>query len=460
MLFTSIAFLCVFLPLVFLLDRLWPRSNLFLLLASLVFYAWGEPLYLLLLLASMAFNHGLALLIDARAGAARRHLLALGVAVNLLLLAGFKYAGFLLVEVLGIKGFAPPALPLGISFFTFHVISYLVDVHRRAIPAERSRIDFFTYVALFPHLIAGPIVRYAEIGPQLKARGRTLEGMTLGLRLFALGLAQKLLIADQLAPVADRIFAADPQALPALAAWGGLACFTLQIFFDFAGYSTMAIGLALMLGIRFPRNFDRPYAARSVTEFWRRWHMTLSRWLRDYLYIPLGGSRKGRLATGRNLVLTFLACGLWHGAAWTFVAWGAWHGLLLLAERAGLGLLLTRLWAPLRHGYLLLAVMLGWVLFRATDLHHAWLFLGALLGQGEASDSLAVIAPFLRPTLLLVFLLGWLAATLDPKRLAALRPLRQPRLGLVNAGATLALLALLLVVATAATQRSFIYFRF
>ncbi len=460
MLFTSIVFLCAFLPLVFLLDRLWPRSNLFLLLASLVFYAWGEPIYLALLLASMAFNHAVALQLDKRDGTARGGLLAFGVTVNLLLLGGFKYAGFLLIGILGIRGFVPPPLPLGISFFTFHCLSYLIDVHRRAIPAERSRIDFFTYVALFPHLIAGPIVRYAEIGPQLKARSRTLQGMTLGLRLFTLGLAQKLLLADQLAPVADKVFAADPLALPALAAWSGLACFTLQIYFDFAGYSTMAIGLALMLGIRFPRNFDRPYAARSVTEFWRRWHMTLSRWLRDYLYIPLGGNRRGSLATGRNLVLTFLACGLWHGAAWTFVAWGAWHGLLLLAERAGLGALLARLWAPLRHGYLLLAVMLGWVLFRATDLHHAWLFLGALLGQGQPGDALAVIAPFLRPTLLLVFLFGWLAATLDPTRLWALRPLNRPRLGFVNAGATLALLALLLVVATAATQRSFIYFRF
>ena len=460
MLFTSVIFLCCFLPLFFLLDRAWPRSNLFLLLASLVFYAWGEPLYLGLLLASSAGNYQLARLIDGRQGAARRRLLLLGVAGNLLLLGFFKYAGFILVETLGARSFVPPPLPLGISFFTFHCLSYLIDVYRGTIPAERSRVDFFTYIALFPHLIAGPIVRYADIGPQLKARGRTLQGMTLGLRLFALGLAQKLLLADQLAPLADAVFAADPASLSPAAAWAGLACFTLQIYFDFAGYSTMARGLALMLGISFPRNFDRPYAAQSVTAFWRRWHITLSSWLRDYLYIPLGGGRRGRLLTARNLVLTFLACGLWHGAAWTFVVWGLWHGLLLLLERIGLGRLLARLPRPARHLYLLLAVMLGWVLFRAADLQAAWGFYGALLGQGSAPDALTLLAPYLRPTLIALFLLGWIAATLDLERLAALRPLTRWRLGPVNAAATLGLLALLLVVATAATQRSFIYFRF
>ena len=479
MLFNSLEFLCLFLPVALALCLALPWRNAALLTVSLAFYAWGEGAYLLVLLGSIALNHGCGLLVAApgRRGACW---LALGIAANLALLGWFKYAVFLqtaLLRPLGLlEGEAPLGgghLPLGISFFTFQCISYLVDVRRGLVPADRDPLRFATYVALFPHLLAGPIVRYAEVAEALRRRQSSLLLFGLGLRIALLGLMQKVLLADQLAPVADRLFALPPDLLPAGAAWFGAAAFSLQIYFDFAGYSNMAIGLALMLGFRFPRNFERPYAAQSLTEFWRRWHITLSRWFRDYLYRPLGGNRRGRLTTLRNLLLVFLLCGLWHGAAWTFVAWGLAHGAVLVLERAVLGRALARAWRPLRHLYLHLVLLPTWVLFRANDLDHALDYLGAMLGQGRPPDAWVALGEYLRPGVLLPFLAGLLAAVLPPPRAlaeqfpeataaeaaglarAARRPLAWALVPLLALG-----LAACLTLLVADSERPFLYFRF
>ena len=351
MVFSSITFLFYFLPIFlacYFLTPTIPAKNVATLLFSLVFYAWGEPRFLLILIFSIVFNYGAAVLIDGREGAERKSALALAVVVNLLVLGVFKYANFLtgnLDSLLKPFGWSPGVtnieLPLGISFFTFHCLSYVIDVYRRRFPANRSPVDVALYISLFPQLVAGPIVRYKTVARQLDNRRSTLGRTSVGSRIFIIGLAQKVLIADVVAPLAQVAF--DHTHNPSLGeAWIGLVAYTIQIYFDFAGYSNMAIGLGIVLGFTFPRNFNMPYTSLSITEFWRRWHMSLSSWLRDYLYIPLGGSRGGNLQTYRNLVTVFVLCGAWHGANWTFVLWGVWHGAFLVIERLGLGAALRR----------------------------------------------------------------------------------------------------------------------
>ena len=286
----------------------------------------------------------------------------------------FKYANFVtanfaaLLKPLGYDfGHTNIELPLGISFFTFHCLSYIIDVYRRRFRANRDPVDVALYISLFPQLVAGPIVRYKTVARQLDKRRQTLGRASVGARIFIIGLAQKVLVADVVAPLAQVAFDHVPhRTMPE--AWIGLLAYTVQIYFDFAGYSNMAIGLGIVLGFTFPRNFQLPYTSLSITEFWRRWHMSLSSWLRDYLYIPLGGNRGTNLQTYRNLVTVFVLCGVWHGANWTFVLWGFWHGAFLVVERLGLKSWLARVPAWTRWLYALLAVMGGWVLFRSADL--------------------------------------------------------------------------------------------
>src|SRR5712671_108982 len=388
MLFPSITFLFYFLPLFLVLYCVAPgmtAKNVVLLLASLLFYAWGEPRFVLLLTAQIVFNYGAALAIGATEGSRRRLATTLGIAANVAFLGLFKYADFAVGTLNAMLGdtFALPglALPLGISFFTFHAISYLIDVHRGGVAPNRNLLSVAVYIAMFPQLVAGPIIRYHTIARRLTDRRMTLGRVSAGLRIFVIGLAQKVLIADEVARVAETVF--DKVAAPSLAeAWLGLGAYTIQIYFDFCGYSNMAIGLGLALGFAFPRNFRLPYTARSITEFWRRWHISLSQWLRDYLYIPLGGSRGARPETYRNLILVFLVCGLWHGANWTFVIWGAHHGAFLIIERAGLAGLLARAPVLLARLYALVAIMTGWVWFRARDAEHALSFFASLAGLG------------------------------------------------------------------------------
>ncbi len=371
MVFSSVDFLFLVLPVFLLAQFLLPWRNVTFVAFSALFYFIGEGWFIGVIAGSVVANYAFGLAIDRAAPGSRRNwCLGLGVATNLALLFFFKYAGFFAVNFAGAtqgSWITAIHLPLGISFFTFHAISYLVDIYRHDAKAERSFVNLSLYMLMFPQLIAGPILRFHTVAQQLKFRIVTARHIYYGGVLFCFGLGQKVLLADTLATVADPLFARW-QTLSPQTAWLATIAYALQIFFDFAGYSNMAIGLGWMTGFHFPRNFDYPYVSRSITEFWRRWHMTLSRWFRDYLYIPLGGNRHGNLRTYRNLIIVFLLCGLWHGAAWTFVLWGAYYGLLLVIERLGFEQLLRRAPRLLQHGYALLAVAVGWVLFRSGTL--------------------------------------------------------------------------------------------
>jgi alginate O-acetyltransferase complex protein AlgI len=374
MAFSSVGFLFLFLPVFLLAQTLLPWRNVTYVLLSLLFYFIGESYYTIIVVLSVTLNYCFGLWIDASVGSRRRLAVSVSVGANLAVLFIFKYFGFFAQNVIGLPNAGWTAalpLPLGISFFTFHAISYLVDIYRREARAERSFVNLALYILMFPQLIAGPILRFHTIARQLRRRVVTVRHVYHGFVLFGLGLGQKVLIADTLAGVCDPLFA-HWQSLDTAGAWLAAISYTLQIYFDFGGYSNMAIGLGLASGFLLPRNFDYPYISMSITEFWRRWHMSLSRWFRDYLYIPLGGNRHGPLRTYANLVIVFLLCGLWHGAAWTFVLWGVFHGALLVVERLGLEPLLRRCPRLMRHVYALLAIIVGWVLFRAETVGQAW----------------------------------------------------------------------------------------
>jgi alginate O-acetyltransferase complex protein AlgI len=475
MLFSSTIFLFAFLPIVlgayFALRTVGAR-NVLLVVASLLFYAWGETGYVALLLGSIAANYAFGLWISRSRtrAASRRRALGVAVAANLLLLAGFKYANFLadslgpLLLAVGLPqpDLAPVHLPIGISFFTFQALTYVIDVYRRDAEVQRNPLHVALYISLFPQLIAGPIVRYRQIALQLRERSSSLEDIAYGIRRFAIGLGKKVLIANALATPADRIFAVPPDELQASVAWLGAACFTLQIYFDFSGYSDMAIGLGRIFGFRFPENFLYPYTSQSIREFWRRWHITLSTWFRDYLYIPLGGSRAGAARTQRNLFVVFLLCGLWHGASWSFVVWGLLHGAFIVAERAGLESLLARLPYAARILYTLATVTLAWVFFRAENLEHALGFLVAMFSPGAAAESSHVLPLYLDARVAWVFALAALGST--PWLPALQRWIGQTRLSpglgvarLVGSNCVLIASALALV---SETNNPFIYFRF
>jgi alginate O-acetyltransferase complex protein AlgI len=412
--FSGIPFLFYYLPALLLVYYAVPARfralrNGVLVFASLLFYAWGEGVMVALLIASIVANHVAAHVISIQADQGHRKTsLALGIALNLALLVWFKYAIFIF-QVLGFNQAFAPELPLGISFFTFQAISYLVDVYRKEAEPAKTVLMSALYISSFPQLIAGPIVRYKTVARQIVERKESLAMFTLGIHVFVIGLAQKVLIANVLGITADDAFNGLDQGLSVTAAWLGLIAYGIQIFFDFAGYSNMAIGLGYMLGFTFPANFNTPYAAKSITEFWRRWHMTLSEWFRDYLYISLGGNRHGSARTILNLWIVFLLCGLWHGAAWTFIAWGAWHGFFLSVERLWLSKALKRVWLPFQHAYLLLTVFLGWVLFRAEDIPQALNYYAALFGVSEVS--VVNVSSSLSINILLVMLLALLIAT-------------------------------------------------
>ena len=397
MVFSSIIFIFYFLP-VFLLGYVLTGWRTGVLLAgSVAFYVWGEGAWIGLLLALIGLNHAAAIAMDRAPSEHWRRILLIGtVSLDLAILGAFKYAGFLAESLnLVLPGDPVPVahlrMPLGISFFTFQLVSYLVDVARRTTPVETRLDRFAAYILMFPHLIAGPIVRYADLRAEMAADRRASGHTGLGFQYFIIGLCQKVLVANSLAPLADQAFGLSPGQLSAPAAWLGLVAYSLQIYFDFCGYSNMAIGLAFMLGFTFPKNFDHPYASRSLTEFWRRWHMSLSAWFRDYVYIPLGGNRAGQIKTIRNLMIVFFLTGLWHGAAWTFVIWGLFHGSFLMLERFGLGRVLERLPRGVGHVYALGVVMLGWVFFRADSLPAALAYLQALVRPGTLGVDMAVL---------------------------------------------------------------------
>jgi alginate O-acetyltransferase complex protein AlgI len=481
-LFTEPTFLFAFLPvllaLYFLLSR-WSsmrRRNLLLAVASVVFYASGGGAFTGLMLVSIAVNHVAARAIDrARGTPAARRLLAVTVAANLLSLAVFKYAGFMaanLNAVLPAIGAGPVpvpdlVLPIGISFFTFHAISYVVDVYRRDAEAQKGPVEAALYLLLFPQLIAGPIIRYRDIAAQLTARVVDLDGFATGVRRFVIGLGKKMLIANIVAVPADAIFALPPAELTAAHAWLAAACYTLQIYFDFSGYSDMAIGLALLFGFRFKENFNYPYVASSIQDFWRRWHISLSAWFRDYLYVPLGGSRVPPHRVYVNLVTVFFLCGLWHGASWTFVVWGLYHGAFLVLERLGLAAVLARTPRAARHLYALLVVMVGWVFFRAESLTAAGGMLRAMAGLSPALATPYGVAWYLTPEVGLAIAAG-VAGSAPVWPAVAARLQRGPsgavRLGPLASALTCAALVAVFagcaMLIAARTYNPFIYFRF
>jgi alginate O-acetyltransferase complex protein AlgI len=390
MVFSSNLFLFAFLPLFLVCYYLTPLrfKSALILFFSYGFYAWWRPDFLLLLVAVSAGSYAFALAIDANQDESKRYrLLFVAVTLNLLTLAYFKYANFGVESLnqgliaLGFSKieFASVLLPIGLSFYIFHAISYLVDIFRREAPPARNLIDFAAFIALFPHLVAGPVLRYHLLAEQFRSRVHSLDHFARGCQVFMVGFCQKVLIADSVAPLADAAFSAP---MPSVAdAWLGAVAYSIQLFFDFSGYSTMAVGLALMIGFKFPENFNDPYLSVSITEFWKRWHMSLSSWLREYLYVPLGGNRKGVFRTYLNLFLTMLLGGLWHGANWTFLVWGAWHGAILALERywgEKFGVLPIPNW--LRVLKTMLLVMIGWVFFRAANMTEAEKMFKGMLG--------------------------------------------------------------------------------
>jgi alginate O-acetyltransferase complex protein AlgI len=390
MVFSSIVFLIYFLPAVwlgsFLFQKQLKLQNVFLLGMSLLFYSWADSYFVLLMLVSISANYIFGLLIDSHTH--RKLWLTVGLSVNILLLSTFKYADFIIGNintVLSVAGFELPsghlALPVGISFFTFQAMSYIVDVYRRETSVQRNPLDLGLYISLFPQLIAGPIVRYHNIAAHIQNRPTTLADTAYGIRRFIIGLGKKILIANICAESCDMIFAMPNDQITTKLAWIAVLTYTIQIYFDFSGYSDMAIGLGRILGFHFEENFNYPYIAGSIQDFWRRWHISLSKWFRDYLYIPLGGSRGATSRTYFNLLLVFLLCGLWHGASWNFAIWGLYHGFFLILERIDSNRILGKLGA-FRHVYVLLVVMVGWLLFRAESFEQFFVFLKAMFAGG------------------------------------------------------------------------------
>ena len=392
MLFSSTTFLYFFLPAVLLvyyglLRRSRPLQNLFLTLASLFFYAWGEPRFVLVMLLSICMNWLFGLGVDRarQKGRQGRSWVTAAVVFNLSVLFLFKYLTFTLknLSFLLPEGFSIPeiALPIGISFFTFQALSYVLDVHRGAGEVQKNIVHVGLYISLFPQLIAGPIVRYQTVAHEIVHRTENDEDFFDGFARFTVGLCKKVLLSNSLSAFADYAFGHTGE-LTVGYAWLGAVCYTLQIYFDFSGYSDMAIGLGRMLGFHFLENFNYPYISSSVTEFWRRWHISLGTWFRDYVYIPLGGNRVSRRRHFGNLFAVWLLTGIWHGANWTFVAWGLMYFILLAIEKyTGLDKAKTGLWGTAaRRGYTLLFVMLGWVIFKSDSLGHTWQYFGAMVG--------------------------------------------------------------------------------
>ena len=470
MAFSSVTFLFLFLPTVYLLYLIipWPGGkNGLLLAASLLFYAWGEGAYVLLMLVSALANWGFGFMI----GHWHRHrkgILVAAVIVNLGLLAFFKYFGMLLDMAGFLIGqsipMAVPHLPIGISFFTFQALSYVVDVSRNPESVQKNFINLLLFISLFPQLVAGPIVKYHDIASQLGRRDVSIDKTAAGIRRFILGLSKKLLVADVMATVADDIFSNPSGYGIGAVAWIGAIAYMLQIYFDFSGYSDMAIGLGRMFGFTFQENFRYPYGAKGIQDFWRKWHISLSTWFRDYLYIPLGGNRRGKLRTCGNLMLVFFLTGLWHGANYTFVVWGLYHGVLLTLERLGVLRIIKGKGSFLTHIYTVFAVMVGFVIFRADSISQAWQYLGSMFDLGSFSEGASQALVYMNPYLLCTFCIAFMAsAPILPAVRRRFESLPEAGKGVVKGvsyvGSMLLFLCCVMAVASNAYS-PFIYFRF
>lgn len=470
MLFSSLEFLFLFLPVTLLCYFLVPlrARNAVLLLFSLIFYGWGERVYIWLMVFTILADY-LAGILVARAKRKERPRAAKGwliaaIAVNLALLGFFKYADFLLDNLRLIPALSDLprlglALPIGISFYTFQALSYVIDVYRGEVAAQRSAVRFGTYVTLFPQLIAGPIVRYRDVAAELEHRTHSLTSAASGARTFLCGLAKKVLLANTAGALWETFRAIPDAERTVLGAWLGIVFFTLQIYFDFSGYSDMAIGLGRIFGFRFAENFYYPYTARSITDFWHRWHISLSTWFREYVYIPLGGNRcsKGRMVF--NLLLTWMLTGFWHGASWNYLLWGLYFFLLLTAEKLFLGRLLSRLPRVLQHTYALTFILIGWLIFVFEDSAAGLSYLATMLGAGGGLAVGTDVYELLRNAAFLVICI--IACLPAPKRLFYRLLERRPRTtAAVSAAASLATLALCVAYLVNSSYNPFLYFRF
>ncbi len=466
MVFSSITFLFYFLPVTAGLYFLSPRKikNPVILAASLIFYAWGEPVYVFLMVFSILMNYVSGILLSKKKTPG---ILAIGIGLNILLLGFFKYADFLINTLngmfsLNISSLNLP-LPIGISFYTFQAMSYLIDYYRGQVKLQKNIIDFAVYIALFPQLIAGPIVRIKTIEHQLHYREHTWEKFAAGTRRFVIGLSKKVLIANSLGIIWDQISGGNIESLPVLSAWIGAAAFTLQIYFDFSGYSDMAIGLGKIFGFDFPENFRYPYMSKSITEFWRRWHITLGTWFREYVYIPLGGNKRGLPRQLLNILIVWMLTGLWHGAAWNFVIWGLYFAIILLFEKVFLLKLLERLPGIITTIYTLFLVMISWVIFALDSIKDICSYICAMFGLSGVgladSQSLYILSGNL-----IIFAVAIIGATGLPaitgNRILTRIGHEKTAAGITEGIWLAALLVLSTAFITASTYNPFLYFRF
>lgn len=466
MVFSSTIFLCVYLPLVLLGYYICPKKgkNLFLLIVSLIFYAWGEPKYVFLMIFSILVNYVFGLLMDKHRENKKRLklLLVISVIIDLGLLSVFKYTDFIITNINSVFGagfdLLNIALPIGISFYTFQAMSYTIDVYRDDVRVQRNLIDFGMYITMFPQLIAGPIVRYSDVQDQLAERNVTAADFSEGIMRFVVGLGKKVLLANQMGAVWTQIYALGGD-ISALMAWTGAAAYTFQIYFDFSGYSDMAIGLGRMFGFKFPENFRYPYESVSITDFWRRWHITLSTWFKEYLYIPLGGNRRGLARQALNLLIVWTLTGFWHGAGWNFVMWGLYYFAILFIEKLFLLKALDKLPRLFRHAYALLLIVIGWVIFASDDVSVMLPYLGSMFGANGALGGMDVYTLLTRAALMVICCV---ASTELPRRLfvTAAGKMNEKAAFTVKSVLTLTLLALSVVFLIGDSYNPFLYFRF
>lgn len=466
MVFSSTIFLCVYLPLVLLGYYICPKKgrNLFLLIASLVFYAWGEPKYVFLMIFSILVNYIFGRLMDKHRENKKRLklMLVLSVVIDIGLLSVFKYTDFIITNVNAIFGanfdLLNIALPIGISFYTFQAMSYTIDVYRNDVRVQKNLIDFGMYITMFPQLIAGPIVRYADVQDQLAERSVTTVDFSEGVMRFVVGLGKKVLLANQMGAVWSEIYALGGD-VSALMAWTGAIAYTFQIYFDFSGYSDMAIGLGRMFGFKFPENFRYPYQSVSITDFWRRWHITLSTWFKEYLYIPLGGNRRGLTRQALNLLIVWSLTGFWHGAGWNFVLWGLYYFVILFIEKLFLLKALDKLPKFFRHVYALLLIIIGWVIFASDDVSVLLPFLGSMFGANGAIGGMDVYTLLTKAALLVICCI---ASTELPKKLflSAAGAMNEKAAFTLKSVLTIALLALSMILLIGDSYNPFLYFRF
>ena len=469
MLFSSITFLFLFLPIVMAVYYIVPGrgKNIVLLIASLFFYAWGEPVYVVLMILSILFNYFCGRDIQANgedAGKAKLSL-AFAVTVNILILGFFKYYGFILDTVNSLLPSDIPyrelPLPVGISFYTFQAISYLVDIYRKKAEPQKNILYFALYISMFPQLIAGPIVRYVDIEAQLRNRKISIRRLGQGAVFFIIGLAKKVIIANTAGSVFDQISGVPASSLSMLTAWVGVFSYAFQIYFDFSGYSDMAVGLGKMFGFEFKKSFDYPYISKSITEFWRRWHISLSTWFREYVYIPLGGNRCSVSRNIFNLMVVWALTGMWHGAAWNFIAWGVYYGVILVMEKYIWGDSLERLPGVVRHIYTIILVLVGWVFFFSPSLGYSLRYLAAMVGGGAGIvDSKGA---FLLLTHWLLYLLAVLGSSALGMRLlnAVPRMIRGEKAKAVSAAVIyMGIFVVSVAFLVTDTFNPFLYFRF